>query len=58
MKLEKFIEIYDGAPIDIKEFAYAASKVSDSIELAEAAKLFLESIETFEFVLEKHITIG
>ena len=58
MKLEKFVEIYDGAPLDIKEFAYAASKVNDDIELSEAAKLFLEAIETFEFVLEKHVKIG
>ena len=59
MLLEEFKEHYDGAPLELYEFAEKASDVEDAEDLQEAAEQFLFAKRTFERMLEEYeIEVG
>jgi hypothetical protein len=51
MTLDDYKEEYDGAPIDIFEFAYGATQVTDSPALSNAAQALLEAHQAFQNAL-------
>jgi len=53
MKFIEYEENYNYAPFTLEEFAHGAKTIEDNIDLAEAAKQFLETKEAFENALEE-----
>ena len=58
MELEKFIDDFDGAALDMEEFAEVASTITDCPELANAAEKYLDALAEFEAMLEQYIELG
>jgi len=53
MKLDKFIEHFNYASLELYEFAEEASKVIDAPNLKKAAKNYLEAKENFNDALDE-----
>jgi hypothetical protein len=55
MTTDEFVEKYDGAPLDLEEFAQGAVEVEDNTRLLTAAEYFIAAKAVFEEELE---TVG
>lgn len=57
--LEEFRDDFDGAPLELKDFAEGAIEIEDCDDLASKAQAFLDAKEEFESALESHgIEVG
>jgi hypothetical protein len=52
MTLDKFVGDYDGAPLELSDFAYGAAQITDNQDLKEIAQEYLQAKRNFEHALD------
>lgn len=58
MELETFIDDFDGAALDMEEFAEVAATITDCPELANAAEKYLDALVEFVARLGQYVEVG
>lgn len=51
MKLEEYVEQFNGAPYDLLEFAHGAAAVQDNEQFRDAARRYILATNDFENML-------